>query len=71
MDNLSHLPPQIKRINFWNEGRVGGYADIMVAPEDIAGVKDSLMKKQFDFSSMIDNVQDLISLEKVVIYHFF
>ena len=60
-NNLS----EIAGVTFWNEGRIGGYADIMVAPKDIAQVTENLIKQELDFSTMVENVGDLIRLEKV------
>ena len=60
-NNLS----EIAGVTFWNEGRIGGYADIMVAPKDITHVTENLIKQEFDFSTMVENVEDLIRLEKV------
>ena len=55
----------ISGIHFWNEGRIGGNADIMVAPNDIVQVKGYLLEQGFEFSTMVENVGDLIRLEKV------
>ena len=60
-NNLS----EIAGVTFWNEGRIGGYADIMVAPKDITQVTENLIKQELDFSTMVGNVGDLIRLEKV------
>merc|ERR1719162_2270899 len=37
----------------------------MVAPQDFTQVTENLMKQEFDFSTMVENVGDLIRLEKV------
>ena len=55
----------IRGIHFWNEGRIGGNADVMVAPEEIEEFKSFLFAKGFNFSTMVENVGDLIRLEKV------
>ena len=60
-----HNLSEILGVTFWNEGRIGGYADIMVAPQDIMQVTENLIKQEFDFSTMVENVGDLIRLEKV------
>ena len=60
-NNLS----EIAGVTFWKEGRIGGYADIMVAPKDITQVTENLIKQELDFSTMVENVGDLIRLEKV------
>ena len=53
------------KVQFWNEGRVGGYADVMVAPSDIAEVEYRLKVLNFHYSTMVENVGDLMRLEKV------
>ena len=55
----------VNGVQFWNEGRIGGTADIMVAPHFIVEVKELLLKQGLKFSTMIENVADLIRLEKV------
>ena len=55
----------ISGIHFWNEGRIGGNADIMVAPNDIVQVRGYLLEQGFIVSTMVENVGDLIRLEKV------
>ena len=55
----------IHGIHFWNEGRIGGHADVMVAPEEIEQFKQFLSEQGFKYSTMIENVGDLIKLEKV------
>lgn len=64
-EEASYNLSEILGVTFWNEGRIGGYADIMVAPQDITQVTENLMKQEFDFSTMVENVGDLIRLEKV------
>lgn len=59
-DFLTTLP-----VSFWNEGRVGGHADVMVAPDLQQHVVEELMHKQMQYSVMVANVQDLIRLEQV------
>ena len=67
-EEASYNLSEILGVTFWNEGRIGGYADIMVAPQDITQVKENLMKQEFDFSTMVENVGDLIRLEKVATF---
>jgi len=55
----------IDGIHFWNEGRIGGNADVMVAPQDIERVKANFLHHRFEFTTMIENVGDLIRLEKI------
>ena len=64
-EEASYNLSKILGVTFWNEGRIGGYADIMVAPHDITQVTENLKKQEFDFSTMVENVGDLIRLEKV------
>ena len=64
-EETSNSLSEIAGVTFWNEGRIGGYADIMVAPQDITQVTENLMKQEFDFSTMVENVGDLIRLEQV------
>ena len=52
-------------IHFWNEGRVGSHADVMVAPQNLAEVEYKLKRYNFEFNIMVENVGDLIRLEKV------
>ena len=59
----------IRGIHFWNEGRIGGNADVMIAPEEIEEFKSFLVGNGFKFSVMVDNVGDLIRQEKVSIFH--
>ena len=63
-DNFDLLA-SIDGLNFWNSGRVGGFADVMVAPNDIDRVKAIFLHNRFEFTTMIENVGDLIRLEKV------
>merc|ERR1719315_608847 len=49
----------IDGIHFWNEGRVGGNADVMVAPQDVERVKANFLHHRFEFTTMIENVGDL------------
>ena len=63
-DNFDLLA-SIDGLNFWNSGRVGGDADVMVAPNDIDRIKAILLHNRFEFTTMIENVGDLIRLEKV------
>lgn len=55
----------INYISFWNDGKVGGHADVMVKPDDLARMEADLYAKNLKFSVMIENVADLIKLEKV------
>ena len=59
------LLSSIGGITFWNAGRVGGDADVMVAPQDIEQVKTVFLHNRFEFTTMIENVGDLIRLEQV------
>ena len=52
-------------IHFWNEGRVGSHADVMVAPQNLAEIEYKLKRYNFEFNIMVENVGDLIQLEKV------
>jgi len=63
-DNFDLLA-SIDGLNFWNSGRVGGVADVMVTPNDIDRVKAILLHNRFEFTTMIENVGDLIRLEKI------
>ena len=60
------LLSSIGYLHFWNEGRVGGHADVMVAPEALQYVQTQLLNYNFKFSTMIENVGDLMRLEKVI-----
>ena len=60
-DFLALLP----EVDFWNLGKVGGHVDLMVTPHAAAGIKTILASKAYKFSTMIENVEDLIRLEKV------
>ena len=53
-------------LHFWNEGRVGGHADVMVSPQALQEVQNQLLEHNFKFSTMIENVGDLMRLEKVI-----
>jgi len=59
------LLSSIDGIHFWNDGHIGGNADIMVTPQDIERVKTNLFKNGFEFTTMIENVGELMRLEKV------
>ena len=52
-------------LHFWNEGRVGGHADVMVSPDALQEVQRQLLRRNFQFSTMIENVGKLMLLEKV------
>ena len=52
-------------LHFWNEGRVGGHADVMVSPDALQEVQKQLLRRNFQFSTMIENVGKLMKLEKV------
>ena len=56
-------------IHFWKEGRIGGNADVLIAPEEIEIFKIFLYGNRFEFSVMVENVGDLIRQEKVSIFH--
>lgn len=55
----------LEYISFWNDARVGGHADVMVKPDDVVKLNTDLTAKNLKFSVMIENVADLIKLEKV------
>ena len=61
LDTLS----KIEGIDTWHDGRVGGHADIMVAPYALEKVQDILHKNNLSYSTMIEDVQRLIAEEKV------
>jgi len=52
-------------VHFWNEGRIGGHADIMFQPSLLDNAKNELKKLGFEFSVMVENVGELMRLEKV------
>ena len=52
-------------IHFWNQGRIGGHADVMVGPDHLKRAEVQLILKNLKYSIMIENVADLIRLEKV------
>ena len=54
-------------IHYWKEGRIGGNADVLIAPEEIEIFKFFLFGNRFEFSVMVENVGDLIRQEKVSI----
>ena len=54
-------------IQFWNEGHVGGHADVMVSQTHLKKAEIQFILKNLKYSVMIENVQDLIRLEKVQI----
>ena len=58
---LSSLPD----LHFWNEGRVGGHADVMVGPGHLKRAEVQLILKNLKYSVMIENVADLMRLEQV------
>ena len=47
----------INGIHFWNEGRIGGNADVMVAPNDIIQVREYLLKQGFKFREVVKQSQ--------------
>lgn len=53
-------------LHFWNEGRIGGHVDVMVAPEHISKLEQDL--SEFKYSTMVENVGDLIKLAEVSIH---
>ena len=52
-------------ISFWNEGRIGGHADVMVAPNHLKKSAEQFILKNLKYSVMVENVGDLIRLEQV------
>ena len=62
---LASLPD----IHFWNEGRRGGHSDVMVGPGHLKKAEVQLILKNLKYSVMIENVADLIRLEKVIKAH--
>ena len=56
-DTLAVIPD----ISFWKEGRIGGHADVMVAPNHLK----KFILKNLKYSVMVENVGDLIRLEQV------
>ena len=60
LDSLAGL-----KVHFWNQGRIGMHADVMVAPHDIPEIEYELKLLGFKYSIMVDNVGDLMRLEKV------
>ena len=56
-----------ENLQYWNEGRIGLYADVMVAPNVLQKVTKKLDENAFKFSVMVENVGDLIRLEKVIL----
>ena len=55
----------LENVDFWREGRVGGSVDLMAGPSDLAEVTKFLEAENYSYSVMIQNVEDLIKLEKV------
>jgi len=55
----------INGLHFWNEGRIGGHADVMVSPDQAEHIKMNLEKLGFKFSVMIEDVNALINMEKI------
>ena len=55
----------ISGLHFWNEGRAGGHADVMVAPAHLAYIQNQFEHFNFKYSIMVENVGDLIKIEKV------
>ena len=55
----------VENLHFWNQGRVGGHSDVMVSPELLQEVQKQLLRHNLKFSTMIENVGDLMRLEKV------
>ena len=52
-------------ISFWKEGRIGGHADVMVAPNHLKKSAEQFILKNLKYSVMVENVGDLIRLEQV------
>jgi len=52
-------------ISFWNEGRIGGHADVMVAPNHLKKSAEQFILKNLKYSVMVENVGDLIRLEQI------
>jgi hypothetical protein len=46
---------------------VGSHADVMVSPQHVNRIKFTLLGKNLRFTTMIDNVGELIRLEKVIL----
>jgi len=55
----------VQGIHLWNKGRVGGTTDVMVAPQEVEEFEQFLSEQKLAFSTMVENVGDLIQLEKV------
>ena len=66
-ENFDRLS-SIDGIHFWNHGRIGGNADIMVTPQNIERVKKNLSENGFEFTTMIENIGELMRLEKVSVF---
>ena len=60
-DTLAAIPD----ISFWKEGRIGGHADVMVAPNHLKKSAEQFILKNLKYSVMVENVGDLIRLEQV------
>ncbi len=60
-DFIASLPD----VHFWKEGTVGGHSDIMVKPNLVHLVETILKAQNFQFSTMVEDVQDLILKEQV------
>ena len=60
-DTLAVIPD----ISFWKEGRIGGHADVMVAPNHLKKSTEQFILKNLKYSVMVENVGDLIRLEQV------
>ena len=60
---LSAIPD----ISFWAEDHVSGHADIMISPSDLEKTIEKLTSNELEYSVMVENVEDLIKLEKVIV----
>ena len=48
------LLSSIHAIHFWNQGRVGSHADVMVAPTNLAEVEYKLRRNGFKYTVMVE-----------------
>jgi len=49
---------------FWSD-LPGRHADLMISPQDLDSISNKLVRNNFEFTTMIHNVEDLIKLEKI------
>ncbi len=59
------LLSSVNGLQFWNEGRVGSHRDAMVAPYNIEEVTQKLASLGLQYSTMVENVGELMRLEQV------